>query len=584
MRRFFFLLVFLFAFSLFPLCARASSVSLQIDLQSARNRGLTGKNTLVAVIDTGLSPYNPAYAHRIVGAYQIVKDQSIKPYSPDPAAIDKSYHGTQQTGIIAGQYLSQYGIAYEAKLLLIETQMDTETLACAICFAVDQGVQVINMSLCADRSDAKLLEAIQYAENHNVLVVASVGNTGDTTINYPAAYPTVLAVASVNAQGKHSTFSVQGKMIALSAPGEDLATFHYDGSITTCSGTSGACSLVSGVCALLKQAYPQHSAQQIRHALMQGAAQAELVHSDTLGYGCIHIGKTLKILDAALPKTAHTTAETAKLLSPYSTTFEEGRLDYVGDTVFYRLVAPEKGLYRILVRVPFCKSAQIALAQQSVQEMMTHILENDVLAPSQSRELSVELEKGENILVLLRYAQPCTYQIRVDGLEENEDTRLIHAFSDVHIAGLLSFLPGANVQCGAQIIEDTLVLSSQVMQPGYRLTIPQELIKLILKQTHIKGIQICLPLGNFYLKCADLSPNQALEIKIYQSIPFKAASFRAWYDKDLAHTCYAHAKVQQGERSIPICLLENYWFEDESGNFGVASPEKVQVSPFYYWK
>ena len=67
-------------------------------------------------------------------------------------------------------------------------------VAAGIIWAVDHGARIVNLSLSGNQSTPEK-NAITYAENHGVVVVASAGNNSSTTPAYPAGHPSVLGVA-----------------------------------------------------------------------------------------------------------------------------------------------------------------------------------------------------------------------------------------------------------------------------------------------------------------------------------------------------------------------------------------------------
>jgi subtilisin family serine protease len=133
------------------------------------------------------------------------------------------------------------------------------------------------MSLGAAAGTGPLRQAIGMAISHGVVVIASAGNDakqsgGFTPYSYPAAYPGVIAVAAVGADGRPASFSDRNSSVVLSAPGVSVVGASPGGGYALASGTSPAAAFVSGVAALIKSRYPGLGPALVRQALVSSAA------------------------------------------------------------------------------------------------------------------------------------------------------------------------------------------------------------------------------------------------------------------------------------------------------------------------
>jgi subtilisin family serine protease len=116
---------------------------------------------------------------------------------------------------------------------------------------VDLGVKIINMILGVYQYTPLLRQAVSYAHERGVLLVAAAGNDGYNRMPYPAAYPEVLAVTAVDASGQQALFPNQSKDIDFAAPGVGVLTAKEDQGTILFSGTSAAAPFVTGTLASL---------------------------------------------------------------------------------------------------------------------------------------------------------------------------------------------------------------------------------------------------------------------------------------------------------------------------------------------
>lgn len=242
---------------------------------------LTGnENTLkVAVIDTGVDSGHEDLAGKVLPGYNCITGAVDEGNTADDS---QEGHGTHVAGIMAAVYDNAKGIAgaaggFPVKVLPVKaldsagigTMLD---LAQGIRWAVNNGAKVINLSLGARLPDypLTLAEAVRYAQDRGVLVVAAAGNEGNYSIDgfYPACLP---GVTSVGASGKDhhpADFSNRGSTVM--APGVDIISTVPGNKYSTLSGTSMAAPFVSATAAMLWLAYPQKTSTEVAEALRRG--------------------------------------------------------------------------------------------------------------------------------------------------------------------------------------------------------------------------------------------------------------------------------------------------------------------------
>lgn len=199
----------------------------------------TGEGVTIAIIDTGV-------AYKDYGLYRKAPDLAntrfVEGYNAlknNDQAYDNNGHGTHLAGIVAGSTnngMGVAGIAYNASIMPIKV-LDKNgngtyaDIAEGIYWAVDNGADIINLSLGGNAASSVLEDSIQYAFDNNVLIIAASGNSGVNSLMYPAAYnDRVLSVGAVRYDVSRANYSNYGTGLMLMAPGGDIdMDQNYDG-------------------------------------------------------------------------------------------------------------------------------------------------------------------------------------------------------------------------------------------------------------------------------------------------------------------------------------------------------------------
>lgn len=261
----------------------------------------TGRNVTVAVLDTGVDGSNPAFSGRLLPGVDLD--------DPEGSAYTDTYgHGTAMAGIIAasGAGDGPMGVAPDATILPVRVAKDERgdkdfLVPIAIKYAVDQGAKVINISLGGPGvAPTDMKQALQYAFQHDAVVVAAVGNVvnGDHGVTVPADYPGVVAVTGTNRSETFWTGSIQGPEAVLSAPAEDIVSTQSAqvGSepYRAADGTSDSAAIVSGVAGLIRSKYPKLDAANVINRLIRTAGDKGPVGRDPqYGFGVVDPVKAL---------------------------------------------------------------------------------------------------------------------------------------------------------------------------------------------------------------------------------------------------------------------------------------------------
>ncbi|NUT46881.1 MAG: type VII secretion-associated serine protease mycosin [Saccharothrix sp.] len=327
---------------------------MQLRLEEA-HRFATGKGVKLAIIDTGVNKDHPRLKGRVVEGGDYVETEKR-------GVSDCDGHGTEVAGVAAASPDEQTGFvgaAPDAQVLAFRhtsssfkfddpTKRDSRTsagnvgtLAKAIISAADQGAKVINISLTScevphepSEKERRLQAAIDWAVNvKDVVIVTAAGNLDSNNsgagcggqndnqdpnnVKVVASPPwyadNVLSVASINAVGGVSSFSVWGPWVSVAAPGENIVTLDPAGAgltnanidptsrqATPIQGTSFASPYVAGVVALVRERFPDLKARQVMDRIKATAQHPgnPSGRDHKVGYGMIN---PVAALTAELP-------------------------------------------------------------------------------------------------------------------------------------------------------------------------------------------------------------------------------------------------------------------------------------------
>lgn len=272
-----------------------------------------GAGVTVAVIDSGVDGSVAELNGVITGGTDVSGLGSPNGQTPvaGDAPGDDGEHGTLVASLLAGRGSGDgtglIGVAPEASILAVSVAFGStrsavsndDQIAQAIRWAVDNGADVINMSLTRNTLywPESWDDAFLYAFDNDVVVVAAAGNrgSGTTEVGAPATIPGVLTVAGVD-RNKTASFdaSSQGITIAVAAPSEKLVGVMPDSSYVQWDGTSAATPIVSGLVALVRAAYPDlNAAGVINRVIATANANGKTVPSPIYGNGLIDAAAAL---------------------------------------------------------------------------------------------------------------------------------------------------------------------------------------------------------------------------------------------------------------------------------------------------
>ena len=226
-----------------------------------------GESVTVAIVDSGAEDID-FIKDNLVEGYDFFENDND---AFEDASIDS--HGTFLASIVA-DCVGELPIKIMPVRVLASESASLINVINGIRYAVDNGADVINLSMCIAMSYCKSLEdAITYAEENNVTVVVCAGNSKTDVKKYcPSHCEDAITVSSVDSGRNFSSrFSNYGNAIDLAAPGEGIAGYNAAGEITTLNGTSMSTAFVSASAAMVRLDKPACNTEQVRNILFSSA-------------------------------------------------------------------------------------------------------------------------------------------------------------------------------------------------------------------------------------------------------------------------------------------------------------------------
>ncbi len=227
-------------------------------------------DVVVAVLDTGVDANHEDLGGALVAGRNIIDG--------DSDTTDHHGHGTSAAGIVGARSDNGLGVAsycWTCSIMPVKVLGDdgsgrTSDVAAGIVWATDNGADVINLSLGGSSGTTSMLNAVRYATDNDVLVVASAGNNGEEEASYPAAYAEVVGVAGTDQDDVRYSWSNYGSDVDVAAPGCNRTTVRGDHYGNFC-GTSSAAPVVAGIAGLVAAAHPGATVEHLRSALTDSA-------------------------------------------------------------------------------------------------------------------------------------------------------------------------------------------------------------------------------------------------------------------------------------------------------------------------
>jgi subtilisin family serine protease len=260
-----------------------------VDINITPGWNLTTGNPdyVLAVLDAGMDPHTELAGRLIPG-----RNVAANPDNDDTSDVCIS-HGTHVAGIAAANANNGQGIAgvdWQCRIMPVRVLNSCSGLesivAEGIIWATDNGADVINMSLQYSTGTDVFRNAVLYAHQQGVVMVAAAGNYDANPLRYPAQWPETIAVGSMNSDGIRSSNSSMGPNLDVMAPGVVIWSLRDTTLYQNLTGTSMAAPHVTGIVLLMKTIAPDLTLPGIRQILHDTAVDMQTPGFDeATGYG-----------------------------------------------------------------------------------------------------------------------------------------------------------------------------------------------------------------------------------------------------------------------------------------------------------
>lgn len=210
---------------------------------SFESKSISKDKVVVAVLDSGINQNHTELKGIVKKSFNALNNSND--------LSDNFGHGTAIAGLIASKNDDSIGVSknvviYSVKVIQDNGEVNVSDFIGGLRWAIDENVDVINISLGFNTGSKELKDIVDEAVNSGIIIVASSGNTNGLNAQYPARFENVISIGVVNEQLLPTKLSAIGK-IDFVAPGTNLISLDNHGEYSQFNGSSFSTALVSGV-------------------------------------------------------------------------------------------------------------------------------------------------------------------------------------------------------------------------------------------------------------------------------------------------------------------------------------------------
>ena len=277
-----------------------------INVDEVWKKGYTGKNVVVAHLDSGVDSQHAALRQSLENCAKFdVDGRKVDPPSPYQGYDD---HGTHTAGTIAGRAVRDapvIGVAPDVELIdatIVGGGSSPSRVIAGMNWSLEKGARVMNLSVGFRGYDPSLKPIIEKLRAQQLLPVVAIGNDSAGNTRSPGNYKSVLSVGATDENGNVVGFSSSAKSgedavgPAICAPGMKISSAKRFGGYFDSSGTSMAAPHVAGLAALLFSAKPNATIDEIQQAIIESCQNPKQEKKDRIGAGIPDAVAALEVL------------------------------------------------------------------------------------------------------------------------------------------------------------------------------------------------------------------------------------------------------------------------------------------------